>query len=506
MKIKNTIFSKKQKGFTLVELLVSMAIVTVAGIAVLQGIKRSNDYDTATAAATQMSELNNALDKYIADNNATLIAAGRREITIQNLIDAKLLPATYQNKTPFGGTIKMEAVTNGSTNPALTGLIITTPWTSDGSATGEPRYDLLGAAIRKIGAQGGYTYYSGDTVSGLNAGWGVSKGASPGQFTYITNPGQLAVRAYSDSLGLDSIYLRRDGSLPMLGNLDMGFHDINNAVNISANGWVYANHLAANDATVASLFTNYIRNTGGIDTTQITGVGDSSAANFEYLTARTDVTTKSLNNQPNAPKVVDVGTANNSGAATPGKGIMNVQDIFIRDARGIGSYLSDRLPRYVSKGAYFVPVLPPGVSVATGFSENGKDIGAQSVIDNPAFRGDGSYRCSYGQGRNGVSITGANSPAPQGKIEVVPSLFQHRTYIDFEGTLLQNDPDTNYVFGDINANVQTSPLHVYAEPFGTEQWVIRGGEAINGALQLTDLKQHYVLVQIYCDYYQAGVS
>lgn len=506
-----------QSGFTLIELLIALGIGTLVAVAAIQGVKRSNDYDMANAAATQVLEVNAALDRYIADNSSALIAAGRTEVTFQNLIDAKLLPATYQNRTPFGGTMKLEVVSNGGANPMLEGLITTTPWTDNGTATGDPRYDLLGAAIRKIGAQGGYSYYSNDTISGLNAGWGVTKGAAPGQFTYISSPGQLAVRSYSSATGLDNIYLRRDGALPMLGNLDMGFHDINNAVNISANGWMYANHLAANDATIASLFTNYIRNTGGIDTTQVTGIGDNSAANFEYLTARTDVTTKTMNNQPGAPAVVNVGTTENNGAATPGKGIMNVQDLYIRDARGIGSYLSDRLPRYVSKGAYFVPVLPPNAPINTGFNQSGCvpapgkscDIGTLSVVDNPAVYGDNNYKCSYGQTQNGINFNGSNSPAPTGKVEVVPGLFQHKTYLDFsEDTMLRNDPSTNIVYGTIGADVSTTPLHVYAEAFSSggptpnDKWVIRGGEPINGSLKITDLQQHYVLVQVFCDYYK----
>ena len=499
IKLKN----KKESGFTLIELLVVLGIITALSVGTLWTLKKSSESDLVLATSTQLNEVNKAFEDYITENKTALLAipGGRKEITIDDLKNAKFLPANYVNQTPFGGTLKLEVVLSGSTNPVPTGLITTTPWTDDGTATGNPRYDLLGAATRKIGSQAGYSYLVSNYISGLNAGWRVDKGAATGQYSYISNAGQLAVRSYGNTSGLDNIYLRRDGTLPMLGNLDLGFHDINNAVNISANGWIYSNHLAANDATIASLFTNYIRNTGGIDTTQITGVGNSSVANFEYLTARTDVTTKTLNNQADAPKSIDVGTSNSSGAATPGKGIMNVQDLYLRDARGMGSYLSDRLPRYVSKGAYFLPVLPPNAPIPTGFSDSGKDIAEFSIIDNPAYAGDHNYACNYGQARNGITFTGSNSPAATGKIEIIPGLFQHKTYIDFSGTELNNDPSTNIVTGNIDSKVETTPLHVYAEPYGVGKWVLRGGESINGALKLTDLKQHYVLVQVYCDFY-----
>ncbi len=304
------------KGFTLIELLLVLGIATIISIAGVQAAKKEGENQMAHAAATQMQELNAALTKQIAKNYSAYVASPRVTITIADLQASGLLPTFYRNQTPFGGTINMEVVSSGGTTPNLTGLITTTPWED---SSGNPRYDLLGAAIRKIGAQGGVSYYSANTIAGLNAGWSATAGTTPSTYSFITEPGQLAVRSYTDANGEDNVYLRRDGMLPMLGNLDMGFHDINNAVNISANGWVYANHIAANDATLGSIFSNYIRNTGGIDTAQITGIGTSSVANFEFLAARTRIDTPDIivTNTTTTGKVRLVDTVTVGAACTP---------------------------------------------------------------------------------------------------------------------------------------------------------------------------------------------
>ena len=474
----------KQKGFTLIELMLVLGIATIMGLVAFQSAKRDSEYQVSNAAATQMQELNAALTKHITNNYPTLLASGRASVTIADLQAERLLPAVYLNATPFGGTISMEVVSTGGTKPTLSGLITTTPWT-DGA--GNVRYDLLGAAIRKIGAQGGVSYYVNNAISGLNGGWSALQGNAANQFTNITAAGQLAIRSYGDTLGYDNVYLRRDGSLPMLGNLDMGFHDINNAVNISANGWIYANHIAANDATIGSIFSNYIRNTGGIDTAQITGVGTNSTANFAYLSARTDVSTKSLNTQTGAQAFIDVGTAAGTTGditPTPGKGILNVQDMYIRDARGSGTWLSDRLPKFSSRGIYFVT--------------DGDQILKPSETPNAT----NNYTCNYAAAKNGSLFPGSTVAA---KVEIIPQSFftQGKTdgTIDFSGTTLMNDPTTNIVYGTIKANPDLKTLtniKAYAEDNG-DRWTVK----ISNTGDYTNIYPYnsgWALAHVYCDY------
>ncbi len=485
----------KQKGFTLIELMLVLGIATLMGIAALQAYKRDSDYQLANAAATQLQELNAALTKQIGNNYATYIASPRTTVTIADLQASNLLPAFYQNQTPFGGTINMEVVSSGGATPTLAGLVTTTPWTDPSN---NPRYDLLGAAIRKIGAQGGVSYFSTNTVAGLNGGWSATAGSTPGTYTFITAAGQLAVRSYGDVLGYDNVYLRRDGTLPMLGNLDMGFHDINNAVNISANGWIYANHIAANDATLGSVFSNYIRNTGGIDTAQITGVGTSSAANFEFLTARTSLSTRGINTATGSQAWIDVGTAPGTSkdlVSTPGRGVMNVQDLYVRDARGTGTWLSDRLPKFASRGIYFV----------TDGDQILKPSGVNDPANPSAFlvapSASNNYACNYAAAKNSTLFPNSQVFA---RVEIIPQSFftQGKTdgTLDFSGTSLFADP-SGLVYGTIRADPDLNTLtnfRAFAQDDG-DRWTVKISNY--GYYNNTyPYNSGWALAHVYCDY------
>lgn len=490
-----------QRGFTLIELMLVLGLATVIALVAVQTARRDSDYQLANAAATQMQELNVALSRQISNNSSAYSTTTRTVITLEDLKNAGLLPTVYKNQTPFGGTINMEVVATAGTTPTLTGLVTTSPWL-DGNGT--PRYDLLGAAVRRIGAQGGVTFYTTDTVSGLNGLWSATNGGGapgPGQFTFINAAGQLAVRSYGDTSGYDNIYLRRDGTLPMLGNLDMGFHDINNAVNISANGWVNANHIAANDATVGSLFSNYIRNTGGIDTPQITGIGVDSASSFANVVARKELQAHTVNLVAGSPTIMNVGVDGTSGSAsakavsTPGRGIVNVQDLYIRDVRGnagnsTGYWLSDRLPKFASRGIYFV----------TNDDEIMKPDAALGSV------GD-SYACSSAHTRNtNPDGSGVQLPSSGGvaKIEIIPQTFftQGKTdgLIDFGGTSLFADP-SGVVYGTIQANPDLNTItnfRAYAEDLG-DRWNIHLN---NWAYYSTSypFNSGWALAHVYCDF------
>ena len=82
------------------------------------------------------------------------------------------------------------------------------------------------------------------SVSGYSGQW-TEQAAS---YKNITNEGLLAYRVgYSSAMY--SVYLRRDGTLPMTGDLNMGGQDINNAADITASGTVAAGTLKSTGAT-----------------------------------------------------------------------------------------------------------------------------------------------------------------------------------------------------------------------------------------------------------------
>lgn len=143
-----------------------------------------------------------------------------------------LLPAGYTGVNIQKSSYKIALKRAGATpNYVINGLIITTlPW-SEGNRL---RYDLLGRAMQEAGIDSGMTK-SASVVSGFSGQWTENQTNYAG----IKSTGLLAYRVGYDS-ALYSVYLRRDGSLPMTGDLNMGGQSINNTKDITASGDVNA--------------------------------------------------------------------------------------------------------------------------------------------------------------------------------------------------------------------------------------------------------------------------
>ncbi|EPL2888814.1 shufflon system plasmid conjugative transfer pilus tip adhesin PilV, partial [Serratia marcescens] len=109
---------------------------------------------------------------------------------------------------------------------------------------------------------------SGMTRTTSNAfGYGGQWSETSANFNNITSAGQLAFRVGYNS-ALYSVYLRRDGTLPMTGDLNLDGHNINNIANINATG---------NITTTSDLQARNIKATGKVDAD-----GDISAGNWVW--------------------------------------------------------------------------------------------------------------------------------------------------------------------------------------------------------------------------------
>ncbi|CNJ13047.1 Large exoprotein involved in heme utilization or adhesion [Yersinia frederiksenii] len=116
-------------------------------------------------------------------------------------------------------------------NYVINGLLMTTAIWNEG---GKVRYDLLGKAMQSAGIDSGMTR-SPTVASGYGGQWNEKSS----DYSNITTEGLLAYRVGYDS-SMYSVYLRRDGTLPMTGDLNMGGKSINNAKDITAAGTVIA--------------------------------------------------------------------------------------------------------------------------------------------------------------------------------------------------------------------------------------------------------------------------
>lgn len=236
---------KIKKGFSLLELTLVLGVGTIVAFMKFQDMKNEQESILASAVGQQMKQIGEAVNGYINiryDKLSTLSNAagtgtdpGPRtcsgsvcEITYQTLINEGLLPSTYTGTNANKSSYKIILKRDGTTpNYVINGLITTsTAWIEGGKT----RYDLLGNAMQTAGIDSGMTRTTSNAF-----GYGGQWSETSANFNNITSAGQLAFRVGYNS-ALYSVYLRRDGTLPMTGDLNMGGKSIGNTKNITASG------------------------------------------------------------------------------------------------------------------------------------------------------------------------------------------------------------------------------------------------------------------------------
>lgn len=234
-----------KRGFSLLELILALGIGSAMALLKFQDMKASQEDFTAKTAGEQIRQIGEAVNGYINlryDKLSTLTSSSSQsndpgprtcnasecEITYQTLINEGLLPVSYSGLNIYKSSYKILLKRSGTTpNYVINGLVIATTAWKEG---GKTRYDLLGKAMQTAGVDSGMTQ-STTVISGMQGQWQESSS----NFSNITGSGLLGFRTGFNS-ALYSIYLRRDGTLPMTGDLNMGGNNINNAKNITASG------------------------------------------------------------------------------------------------------------------------------------------------------------------------------------------------------------------------------------------------------------------------------
>ncbi|HBM2703776.1 TPA: tail fiber protein [Enterobacter hormaechei subsp. xiangfangensis] len=270
---------KKQnkKGFSLLELILVLGVGSMMAFMRFQDMKTEQENVMAKAVGQQMKQIGEAVNGYINiryDKLSTLTSSSSQssdpgprtcngsgcEITYQTLINEGLLPVSYTGVNAQKSSYKIMLKRSGATpNYVVNGLITTTlPW----SESGKLRYDLLGKAMQEAGIDSGMTRTTSNAF-----GYGGQWSETSANFNNITSAGQLAFRVGYNS-ALYSVYLRRDGTLPMTGDLNLDGHNINNIANINATG---------NITTTSDLQARNIKATGKVDAD-----GNISAGNWVW--------------------------------------------------------------------------------------------------------------------------------------------------------------------------------------------------------------------------------
>ncbi|AUQ25133.1 shufflon system plasmid conjugative transfer pilus tip adhesin PilV [Dickeya zeae] len=238
---------KKQNktGFSLLELILVLGVGTTVTFMKFQDMKNEQETVVAKAVGEQIKQMGEAVNGYINiryDKLSTLTSSTNQssdpgprtcsgsvcEITYQTLVNEGLLPSSFSGVNAQKSSYKIFLRRSGNVpNYIINGLITTTNVWADG---GKVRYDLLGKAMQAAGIDSGMTKTT-TAASGYGGQWSELST----DYSNITAAGLLAYRVGYDS-SMYSVYLRRDGTLPMTGDLNMGGNSINNAKDLNGTG------------------------------------------------------------------------------------------------------------------------------------------------------------------------------------------------------------------------------------------------------------------------------
>nr|WP_139787583.1 type II secretion system protein [Klebsiella pneumoniae] len=241
---------KTKKGFTLIELILVISIGMTISMLSFTSMLRNQEDLQSKALGQQIKQIADASNLYIT-NHYDLISAlqnstgtstdpGPRTciptnlsctITIQTLMNEGLLPSSYSQKNSFGIGYNI-VLKRGGTAPyyKISGVAITNSSLITGTGN-SIRYDMLGKAMQEAGIDSGMTRATPTVLEGFKGSWNNTST----EYSVINKQGLLGYQLGYGTYAY-SVFLRRDGTLPMTGDLNMGTKNIYGAANITASG------------------------------------------------------------------------------------------------------------------------------------------------------------------------------------------------------------------------------------------------------------------------------
>lgn len=249
-----------KKGFSLIEMMLVLVVISTIAVIKTQEIKSDEENRVAGIAAEQIKKVAQATNAYISLNYKELAdlnsqgvgglncqASGTCTITIDTLKDNFLLPQEFNKTSLTGNPYIIELKRKGTApNFMIDGLVLTN---YKGGKNAERSQIFGGKILNKIGIDGGISNSTG--INGMYGGWK----ATATDYTSVDKDMVGVLVGYSSNMY--SIYLRRDGTLPMTGDLNLDKNNIKNIKNaeadrIDAKSFFAGDELRSNKVSVLS--------------------------------------------------------------------------------------------------------------------------------------------------------------------------------------------------------------------------------------------------------------
>lgn len=333
---------KSTKGFSLVETIIVLGIAATVAFLGVQKKYQETEEETARIAGDQLKLVGEAFRQYISSNysalsrmrdgaavapgnpNADTVFCGAPAAANANLcivnnfnnafinnpnipaftsIASNFLQLGNSSQNLYGQNYTFAVRRTGGAPPfVLEGVMITNAPLAIQN-TGDIRYDLAGIAIKRAGVLAGVIPPAALGAQQLRSVGGIIT-VDPAAYQLNNARGSYGYMVVFQAF---SEFLRRDGTLPMIGNLNMNDNDIINADEISAT--------AGQTLTLSAVGSDIIFNAnnanfGGTNVTTTSGNFSSTSGNFtttngSFTTTNGNVT---ANNGTVSGRTVNAGT------------------------------------------------------------------------------------------------------------------------------------------------------------------------------------------------------
>ena len=232
-------------GFTLIEILFVIGVIMAMSVIKVRDINEDNESMQAKFLSQQIKTVADATNAFLVIKYNELSNLSSSGVTCNSsnstcslplsvLSNNALLPYNFSNNTVLGNPYEIQLKRTGSSpNYMISGVILTKGYKSTENSSSPV---FLGKVIKDIGRDGGINRISGK-ITGTANGWS----ADSTTFPILSNKKGYIGSSVGVLSGAYYVYLRRDGTLPMTGDLNLDSNNIKNVGNLTASGTISTN-------------------------------------------------------------------------------------------------------------------------------------------------------------------------------------------------------------------------------------------------------------------------
>jgi len=226
---------KNQRGFTIIELMFTIAIFAMMIPALVKWMDMSSTETKKKVSAGQIEKVGEALSLYVKDNYASFIGSPHSTVAVNTLSSNNYLPSSWSNTTenPWGQTFTCHVI-----NPSGDNLQVLVLTNGGNTLTAKEKNQAIPSAATMVGSNGGFVptgNLGGESTSIIQGAYGTWQ-LDFSTVTGLGSPGagHLAWSKYfqEGQLGEDYLYRSAVPGHPELNQMQVALDMDGNQINM----------------------------------------------------------------------------------------------------------------------------------------------------------------------------------------------------------------------------------------------------------------------------------